>query len=441
MVLLKKNEKNGQIYVLNYNPLHLGGNRNIIVNIIALALSKDLYMSSKVNTSISNSMDIPIPAGEFGFQLSINFLIHNLNTKNMDKSKLYVFLPDNLGWAESPPNCETNKYISDDIPSNVKRGKTFENKNDYLLCYLQTITSYEKRNIKITITVLNSKATQSKYQVLVLEPILIVYDSNNQEKVLFDHIKVNCEIAPLIRANINPDPSQKYPFQGRGIYFDNVLKIENKEESIAYDVQYYGIIPLISPIVDGVDLSKLTWSIKLYADYYNRNNFEVPLNSTDSFDYIYPSELQGKGVIIGLEWDSPVFPTKEIYNKEEKDGLGELINIEGINLGLATINSTSEVIKQLNYRKSDIFYKLASQRLMVFIDDSTPEGAKTLYGKNIPEDLLDPIYKDRAKRDFLFSRADIYFYKNGNYHYPPGTSDKYVLSIDNLKKYQKNKDN
>ena len=78
---------------------------------------------------------------------------------------------------------------------------------------------------------------------------------------------------------------------------------------------------------------------------------------------------------------------------------------------------------------------------MVFIDDSTPEGAKTLYGKNIPEDLLDPIYKDRAKRDFLFSRVDIYFYKNGNYHYPPGTSDKYVLSIDNLKKYQKNKDN
>ena len=441
LVLLKKNKKNGQIYVLNYNPLHLGGNKNIIVNIIALALSKDLYMSSKVNMNISNSMDIPIPAGEFGFQLSINTLIHNLNNKNMDKSKLYVFLPENFDWAEFPQNCEKNKYISDDIPSNVKMGKTFENKNDYLLCDLQTITSYEKRNIKITITVLNSEATQSRYQVLILEPILTFYDSNNQENVLFDHIKVNCEIAPLIRANINPDPSQKYPLEGSGLYFDNVLKIENKEESTAYDVQYYGIIPLISPIVDGGDLSKITWSIKLYADYYNRNNFEVPLNSTDSFDYIYPSELQGKGVIIGLEWDSPVFPTKEIYNKDEKDGLGELINIKGINLGLTTINSTSEVIKQLNYRKSDIFYKLASQRLMVFVDDSTPEGAKTLYGKNIPEDLLDPIYKDRAKRDFLFSRIDIYFYKNDNYHYPPGTSDKYILSIDNLKKYEKNKDN
>ena len=48
---------------------------------------------------------------------------------------------------------------------------------------------------------------------------------------------------------------------------------------------------------------------------------------------------------------------------------------------------SEEIIKQVNYRVSDRFYKLASQRLMAFIDTTTPEGAKTIYnGKN-------PIYK------------------------------------------------
>ena len=47
---------------------------------------------------------------------------------------------------------------------------------------------------------------------------------------------------------------------------------------------------------------------------------------------------------------------------------------------------------------------------MVFIDDSTPKGAKTLYESSdkIPEEWKDPIYKDRAKREFLFLRNDIF---------------------------------
>ena len=224
-----------------------------------------------------------------------------------------------------------------------------------------------------------------------------------------------------------------YPLPGRGYYVDNVLKVENKEESLAYEVEYYGLIPLISPIVDGVDQRKTQWNLKIYTDYYNSYKFEVPLTSANAQDFIYPAELKDKGVIIVAEWDSPVLPTKVLYDKSE--GTGEGFYIPGMNLGLATVNSTSEAIKQINYRKSDRFFKLASQRLMAFVDTSTPEGAKTLYNGNIPAEIVDPVYKDRTKKDFLYTRLDIYFYENENYVNPPGVTEKHVISVDKLKAY------
>ena len=52
---------------------------------------------------------MPIPAGEFGFQLEINTIIHNLNDEAMNDPKLYLFLPDNFAWSSKPSNCEVKK--------------------------------------------------------------------------------------------------------------------------------------------------------------------------------------------------------------------------------------------------------------------------------------------------------------------------------------------
>ena len=438
LVLFRKNNRNGQIFVLNYNPVHEGGDRNIILNIIALALSKDLYMTSKVNLNTdvdSNLVDnLPIPAGEFGFKLKISLLIHNLNDKPMNNSELYLFLPENFDWDEKPSNCERKAYVAGDIPINVRRTKSIDNNKDYYYCKLNTISAYKKLDFNISIVVLNNEATQTKYQVLILEPILKYFDTKNIENLLFDPIRVNCEAAPVVRAAINPDPSSFYPLPGRGYYVDNILKVENKEQSLAYNVTYYGLIPLVSPIVNGNDQRKTQWSLQIYVNYYNSHDFQVPLTADDAEDFIYPFELKGKGVTMVLEWDGPVLPVKELYTKST-EGLGEEVNITGINLGLTTINSTSEVIKQVNYRKSERFYKLASQRLMVWVDTSTPEGAKTIYNGNIPSDLLDPVFKDRTKKDFLFSRLDLYFYENENYVNPTGITEKHIFTVDQLYPY------
>ena len=442
LILYKKNKQNGYIFVLNHNPFIYGGDKRSVLNIILLSLSRELLMTSKVNlnTNISNPDlidNLPIPAGEFGFQLQIKIFIHNLNDKSMENSKLYLFLADNFAWVPNTLNCVEKKYIASEILSDIKQKKTINNNNTYYICDLKTILPYQKTDFKINIKVLNYEATQMKYNVLIMEPFFTYLDSNKKLNVLFNPIKANCEAAPVLSGAMNPDPSSFYPYLGIGAYIDNVLKIENKEESMAYNVEYYGLIPVLSPILDIGDQRKTQKSLKIYVDYYNSHNFEVPLTSDEAEDFIYPAELNGKGVYIVMNWDSPILPVKEISNSQ---GSGQPINIIGINHGPVTLNSTSEIIKQINYRKSERLYKLASQRLMAFVDTTTPEGAKAIYNGNIPSDLLDPVHKDRTKTEFLFSRLDIYFYDNENYVNPPGISEKQVITVDKYKTYSSKSD-
>ena len=108
LLLYRENDMNGQIYVLNYNPIYEGSYSYINLNIITLALSKDLFLTSKVKMDINSNhnKDLPIPAGESGFLLKVNTIIHNLNDKNIENAIVYIFLPEHFGWSEKPSKCE-----------------------------------------------------------------------------------------------------------------------------------------------------------------------------------------------------------------------------------------------------------------------------------------------------------------------------------------------
>ena len=93
--------------------------------------------------------------------------------------------------------------------------------NNYYLCDLKSISPYQKLNFNVTISVLNNQATQQKYQVVILEPFLSYIDSNNQENIIYDQVKANCEAAPVLRVVLNPDPSSTYSLPGTGFYIDN----------------------------------------------------------------------------------------------------------------------------------------------------------------------------------------------------------------------------
>ena len=447
LVLLshKSNDKNGQLFLMNFNPMFSYGDKEVLLNLLSLALSKELYLNSKVTMNINSTEmpDMPIPAGEAGFNLEINTLIHNLDDQKIDNSILYLFLPDNFAWRNEVPSMCKKRSDFNNIPSDISLKRSFTSKNEYLYCDLKTLATYQKYNFKITILVENYKATQLKYNVLILEPIFSFVDSKKLKHIYADSVKVNCEAAPLLRVAINPDPSSFYPVKGEGQYVDNVVKIENKEQTGATDVEYVGLIPLISPLTDGDDQRKTQWNLKIYVDYYNKdNNFVVPFpHGNDNVqDFIYTGYLHGKGAVIVAEWDSPVLPVKETLDPSKLSNINitENVELKGINIGMVTIEKTTEVIKQVNYRQSDRFYKLASQRLMVFVDDSTPEGYATLYkNKNVEADWK---YDGKtAKREFLFTRSDIYFYDNENYVNPPDTNEKVVFSVDKKVAYVKNK--
>ena len=441
----KSNDKNGHIFLLNFNPLDGTSDRIILVNLVALALSKELYMTSKAGVSIKSQeiRDTPIPAGESGIYLEINTLIHNLDNKNMNNGKLYVFLPENFGWQNVPSQCIKKDDYSI-IPNYINSRRTFNTTNPYLYCDIGIINKYEKKSFDKKIIILNYKATQEKYNVQIMESIFECIDYNNNLKVMEEHVKLNCEPAALLRVSINPDPSSNYPLKGQGLYFDNSVRVENKEETEALDVEYIGLIPLISPLTDADDQSKISHRLKFLPEYYINNKFKVPFPKEGADqDFIYSGELSNKNITLVPEWDSPILPVKEILEEDRRDNikLGEELSLSGINMALLTLNSTIETLKQINYRNSDRFYKLASQRLMIYIDDTDKPGMETLYHgfNNIPEEWKDNIYKNRSKKEFIFVRNDVFFYDNENYVNPEGITEKILISVDNYIKYVKNK--
>ena len=111
--------------------------------------------------------------------------------------------------------------------------------------------------------------------------------------------------------------------------------------------------------------------------------------------------------------DSPVSPSKEILHQERIKiiEIGKELDLKGINVGMITLEKQTEVLKQINYRLGDCFYKIASQRLMVYVeDDSTPSGMKTLHNdlNSIPLEWKNNELKDRTKKEFVFKRSDLY---------------------------------
>ena len=83
-------------------------------------------------------------------------------------------------------------------------------------------------------------------------------------------------VAALLRGTINKDPSSTYPLEGFGRYFDLVLNIENKEETIAKDVNYISLIPLVTPLFDGEDEGSVAKVVPLYDNYYETHNYTFP---------------------------------------------------------------------------------------------------------------------------------------------------------------------
>eukprot|EP01022_Parablepharisma_sp_SALTPOND_P014384 TRINITY_DN1949_c0_g1_i5.p1 TRINITY_DN1949_c0_g1~~TRINITY_DN1949_c0_g1_i5.p1 ORF type:complete len:1905 (-),score=154.15 TRINITY_DN1949_c0_g1_i5:5307-11021(-) len=137
------------------------------------------------------------------------------------------------------------------------------------------------------------------------------------------------------------------------------------------------------------------------------------------------------------DWDTPAKKGKVLRNSSmfpEVDGTFNGFDIQNMNYS-TTINSKHLVLKQIFYDKADSFFEHASQRELVFVDPTKEGGAKTLFPEGIPEEIKNPNKPNTVKKDFVWSRLDLYFYAAQEYLQPENINYTHVISVDRYPNY------
>ena len=126
-------------------------------------------------------------------------------------------------------------------------------------------------------------------------------------------------LAALLRGTINKDPTSAYPMKGKGLYFDLALNVENKENTLAKDVNYIALIPLICPLGDGEDEGLIAKNIPIYEDYYFKHHFTYPWVKIEpkEDDFIDYAEVAGKNICYVDDFDTPVKLQKKLRTDED----------------------------------------------------------------------------------------------------------------------------
>ena len=182
--------------------------------------------------------------------------------------------------------------------------------------------------------------------------------------------------------------------KGEGIYFDLILSVENKELTVAKDVNYVAVVPLITPLFGGQTPNSVAHIYPFYEKYYEDHDFTYPWTSIEDrgVDYIDYIELADKGVCYVGDYDTPVKTgmvdrsSVEYENKYSPTGEAKYDEIVGVDKGITAAN----VMKEIYFSDAESFYEKATGRTQLFIDTHNEKGAQAVYGDNIPADLVDP---------------------------------------------------
>ena len=380
-----------------------------------------------------------IPGGEEGVRLNCYFKFLNLFETEINGITVDIFTALKTEFISIPEGCQK-------VTNNKKKYTNIEDMdiNYYIHCPLSKLEKYSEFSKELTIEIKDQSVTQKATEIPLFHPFLEYTDSSTNEKINIDHgaIKVTASLSAILRVTANASPGGKYPLRGRGSFFDEVFNVENKENTEAKNVNLITIIPLISLVVGGSDQTGVIHTVEFYDEYYSNHGYSYPWKQTGTdFDYIDYAELSNKDIVFSRDWDHPVKQFKversnlinniDIKNLFEFEGNLE-VNVEESNL----LKSNNQILlKEMYFNEGDLFYEVANQRRLVFIDTSKTNGAKTYYKNNIPEEKRDPADPTRAKINPVFSRVDLYFKYNKNYQIPENIDDNMAFTID---KYDKN---
>ena len=153
--------------------------------------------------------------------------------------------------------------------------------------------------------------------------------------------------------------------------------------------------------------------------------------------YIDFRELSQKSVYLVAEWDSPVQIEKKLRSKVLTENLSETditmdsIDVENTNM-TTIIDNPNTILMQKFFSGAENFYEYTTQRLMPFVDTSTINGAKAIYGDSIPEEIVDIENKHKARKNIGWARNDVFFYdvEAGKYVLPQNADKTILISAD-----------
>ena len=431
----QKGKLKGRIMLINGNPIkdmyYFGNVRNMIL----YAMSKNLIYDLKIKFNNFNSdEELPIPAGEEGVQLLTSYKLYNLGDYDISNIDIDILIANNVELKSNADNCKIendNKYKDLNM--------SYLNKTKYLKCHLDNLEQLKSYSDSFNIEIKHFSVTQKMYDIPLIYSNIKYIDNELQREVISSPgiFFAQAQVAALLRGTINKDPTSIYPIEGYGRYFDLVLDIENKEGTEAKEVNFISLIPLVTPLFDGEDEGSVSKVIPLYEEYYENHKYSYPWSNVynKDEDYIDYVEVAGKNVCYVADYDTPVKIAKK--NRYELNDTVENLFVPKGKMkpdeyaGFDSTNANS-LLKQIYFADNEKFYETAKARTSLFINSATEEGAKALYGDNIPEDLKDPYNDKRTKVQYAFIRVDTYFYNSihDQYQLPNGFDNSILISID-----------
>ena len=442
-ILISKEESGkGRIMLVNGSPIKNSYYLQNVRNMILYAMTSNIIYDLKIKFNPNNSEkeeDIPIPAGEEGVQLVVSFKLYNLASVDMSNVEINILIANKVDIITTFNDGDNCKIENDAITYKDYNLTDFD-KTKYIKCSINSLTKLNSYSREFKLEITDYKITAKSNDIPLMYSKIKYKDLEFNKDIISTPgiFYTQALVAALLRGTINKDPSSTYPLEGFGRYFDLVLNIENKEETIAKDVNYISLIPLVTPLFDGEDEGSVAKVVPLYDNYYETHNYTFPWTTVDNrgVDYIDYIEIAGKGICYVDDFDTPVKMAKvprdsvsgidNLYvPKEEDSGPDDYA-------GQDKATNANSLLKQIYFGDNEKFYETAAPRVSLFVNTATEKGAKALFGDTIPTELKDPHNGQRTKVQYAFVRVHTYFYNSefGQYQLPDGFNDKILISID-----------
>jgi hypothetical protein len=272
-------------------------------------MSRNFIYDLKIKFNPSNSEsvleeDLPIPGGEEGVQIITSFKILNLDVTDINDVEIDILFANDVEYIETNEGCQLidndNKYIT--------LNATSINNAKYLKCTISNLPKLNKFEKEFKLEITKYEVTARLYDIPLMYSKITYKENGKQQENCPGIFYAQAQAAALLRGTINKDPTSAYPMNGWGLYFDLVLAVENKENSVAKDVNYISLVPLVSPLTDGEDEGSVAKFIPLYEKYYEKHDYTYPWKSTENrgTDYIDYAEVSGKSVCYVDDFDMPL---------------------------------------------------------------------------------------------------------------------------------------